>query len=181
MYSDLKVFVNDVEADASQYTVDIGSPAVAGLGRRQDCHRHTGDASSRSAVRLTAAKRRSQSMSRPRRNVPPTPVPDDPIRYVTIPSKSNHGAPLYANNGTAEAWDYVTGTPPLVLPDPVPSIDADNTVLAVRNGTRQTLVSKMLTTEANSTYVYETKIKILEDAHDFQINMGDMPSSLHSG
>ena len=89
MYSDLKVFVNDVEADASQYTVDIGSPAVADWVDGKIVTGIPGTQSSRSAVRLTAAKRRSQSMSRPRRNVPPTPVPDDPIRYVTIPSKSN--------------------------------------------------------------------------------------------
>lgn len=175
VYSDLKVFVNDVEADASQYTVDIGSPAVADWVDGKIVTGIPGDAeftfrcpADRSKTTLTVHVEAAPY-------VPPTPVPDDPIRYVTIPSEAINGAPLYANNGTTETWDYVTGTPPLALPDPVPSLDADNTVLAVRNGTRQTLVSKMLTTEANSTYVYETKIKILEDAHDFQINMGDMP------
>lgn len=175
VYSDLKVFVNDVEADASQYTVDIGNPAVADWVDGKIITGIPGDAvfsfrcpADRSKTTLTVHVEAAPY-------VPPVPVPDDPIRYVTIPSEKINGAPLYANNGIAETWDYVTGTPPLVLPDPVPSLDADNMVLAVRNGTRPTLVSKLITPEANSTYVYETKIKILEDAHDFQIIFGDMP------
>ncbi len=175
VYSDLKVFVNDVEADASQYTVDVGNPAVADWVDGQIVTGIPGDAvftfrcpADRSKTTLTVHVEAAPY-------VPPTPVPDDPVRYVTIPSETIDGAPLYANNGVAETWDYVTGTPPIVMQDPVPSLDENNTVLAVRNGTRPTLVSKMLTTDANSTYVYETKMKILEDAHDFQISMGDMP------
>lgn len=100
---------------------------------------------------------------------------ENEIASYAIPSETVEGDIIYENHGSAESWDYVSSAPTSLAYEYAPSTDILNTVTVIKNATRSSMVYKYLDLEPNSTYIYETKMKLLDGADGFKIKFGAMP------